>query len=223
MPKRCVECRGEGFSKIVAPLEREVSGRLFVGKAPALRCKECSLLYWQASSLIGFERRIGAVLASEGPATARTFQFLRKAIPLKALDLAALLHVSAETISRWENGKTHLDLGAWASLESHRIRTADRSSPRERGAGNREDVPVSPESDSLEGAGPCRAPSRLRRNNLAMGEREDTPRPWGVGNARADLSGASRGQHRNTRSVAEHRRSQDEARRPGSHPGGFRG
>ena len=116
MPKRCVECRSEGFSKIVAPLEREVSGRLFVGKAPALRCKKCSLLYWQASSLIGFERRIGAVLASEGPATARTFQFLRKAIPLKALDLAALLHVSAETVSRWENGKTHLDLGAWATL-----------------------------------------------------------------------------------------------------------
>jgi transcriptional regulator with XRE-family HTH domain len=50
--------------------------------------------------------------ASDGAA----FKFMRKAIGMKATDLAALLGVAAETISRWETGQREVDRTALAAL-----------------------------------------------------------------------------------------------------------
>jgi transcriptional regulator with XRE-family HTH domain len=41
---------------------------------------------------------------------------MRKALGLKAADLATLLDLTPETISRWENGRGSIDVGALAVL-----------------------------------------------------------------------------------------------------------
>ena len=41
---------------------------------------------------------------------------MRKALGFNAADLASMLAVRAETISRWETGKTAVDRGAFAAL-----------------------------------------------------------------------------------------------------------
>ena len=45
------------------------------------------------------------------------FKHLRKTLGLKATNLADLLGVTSETISRWENGHNEPDRAVWATLE----------------------------------------------------------------------------------------------------------
>lgn len=55
-------------------------------------------------------------LALAGEATGEVFKFIRKAVGMKASELAELLGVAAETISRWETGEREVDRGAFALL-----------------------------------------------------------------------------------------------------------
>ena len=59
---------------------------------------------------------IAAELAQTGPANADTFRFMRRAVRIKSADLAELLGVSVETLSRWENGHREPDRAAWVAL-----------------------------------------------------------------------------------------------------------
>jgi transcriptional regulator with XRE-family HTH domain len=52
----------------------------------------------------------------QGPATGETFRFMRKSLGMRAADLAELLDVTPETISRWETGKLDVARSAWATL-----------------------------------------------------------------------------------------------------------
>ncbi len=62
------------------------------------------------------ELLMAAVLVSNGPCTAKTFCWCRSAIGLSAKDLAKMLDVTPETVSRWENGRYNVDFSAWLVL-----------------------------------------------------------------------------------------------------------
>jgi transcriptional regulator with XRE-family HTH domain len=53
-----------------------------------------------------------------GPATGEAFRFMRKVLGIPAIELAELLDVAPETVSRWENGKLPIERRALALLAS---------------------------------------------------------------------------------------------------------
>jgi len=87
----------------------EAAGMRFAAEVPVDVCAKCGHEYLHGPAMVEFERRVAVELARRGAPLAETFRRLRKALGLRAADLAALLEVRPETISRWENGQTEVD------------------------------------------------------------------------------------------------------------------
>jgi DNA-binding transcriptional regulator YiaG len=94
----------------------QVGNRVFTALLPAKQCPECEEAYFSAAVIGRFELMVAAELARSGEKSAEAFVFMRKAIALRAVDLATLLDVTPETISRWEHGKVPIEHRAIAVL-----------------------------------------------------------------------------------------------------------
>jgi len=90
----------------------------FIAQLLARRCASCGAVRFGADSLTAFELRVAVELAKTGVSTCEALRFMRKALQLRAVDLAALLGVTPETVSRWETGKLSLEHRALALLGS---------------------------------------------------------------------------------------------------------
>ncbi len=90
-----------------------VSGRVFTGTAPARVCPTCGEKFIAAKDLIALDREVARRIAREGPVDGESFRFMRKALRMKAADLATLLDVTPETVSKWENAKNPVQRAAW--------------------------------------------------------------------------------------------------------------
>ncbi|MBI5480119.1 MAG: type II toxin-antitoxin system MqsA family antitoxin [Deltaproteobacteria bacterium] len=116
MMRKCPVC-GEG--KLAGgQVERRVKvGRhTFVAAVPARVCDACGeglVSYARAKEL---ELGVAAQLAAIGDASAAAFKYMRKTLAMRATDLAELLGVTPETVSRWETGRVPVDRRALASL-----------------------------------------------------------------------------------------------------------
>ncbi len=102
--KTCVMCKGRLEAVTVGEVI-DVDGHAFAARIPAARCTSCRETFIGAEDLAAFETAVAVRLADAGASSPGAFRFMRKAVGLKASDLAALLDVTAETMSRWENGK----------------------------------------------------------------------------------------------------------------------
>ncbi len=78
----------------------------FEGTVAGVRCSACGGHVYDGPDLGRFERLVALRLLSLGISTGAEARFLRKNAGIKALDLAAMLGVTPETISHWENGKS---------------------------------------------------------------------------------------------------------------------
>ncbi len=58
----------------------------------------------------------GAEAIGRGHRDGATLRFVRKALGLRAAELGGLLEVSAETVSRWENGHRAATPSVWNTL-----------------------------------------------------------------------------------------------------------
>ena len=67
-------------------------------------CPECDELLISATELGRIEKVAANTIVARGIAAGREFKFVRKAAELRAVDVAALLDVTPETVSRWEHG-----------------------------------------------------------------------------------------------------------------------
>jgi DNA-binding transcriptional regulator YiaG len=97
-------------------IKRKVAGRTFKSAIPAIKCAECGEETYAGPDLAAFDLAVAGELASHGVATGEAFSFMRRALGMKALELAELLDVSPETVSRWEHGKLPLERGPVALL-----------------------------------------------------------------------------------------------------------
>lgn len=113
--KQCAKCQGT-LSATEVPEEVTVAGATFAGKVAARRCDACGELYVAAEDALRFDLRVARELGSRGAATGEAFRFMRKTLGLRAVDLAELLGVAAETISRWERGERSVDRAAFTVL-----------------------------------------------------------------------------------------------------------
>ncbi|MFZ5439517.1 MAG: type II TA system antitoxin MqsA family protein [Myxococcota bacterium] len=116
--KHCARCRTGKLEKTVAPDSVEVGEHLFTARVPALKCRECEELYLDGPSLERFELRVAVELARAGEASGDVMRFMRKAAGLRARELAELLGVTPETVSRWETGKQPMEHRAMAVVGS---------------------------------------------------------------------------------------------------------
>lgn len=79
---------------------------------PAVRCTSCANAAFEYSDLERFDLEVARALVDHGVRSPEAFRFMRKALSLRGADAAELLGVSAETVSRWENGKLRPDTNA---------------------------------------------------------------------------------------------------------------
>lgn len=118
MPGECARCGGASLAAAVVSEAMEVDGRTFVAELPAVRCEGCGETYLDLGTLGTFEKLVAAKLVELGARSGAALRFMRKAIGMRAVDLADLLDVAPETLSRWENDQREVDRGALMTVGS---------------------------------------------------------------------------------------------------------
>ena len=116
--KRCYECKSGKLVAVTVEIDRAVAGHTFKAAVPAVRCATCGEETYAGEDLAAFEVAIAGELARHGVVSAEAFSFMRRAIGLMARDLAELLDVAPETVSRWEHGKLPLERCPFALLSA---------------------------------------------------------------------------------------------------------
>lgn len=101
-PQKCPSCKGKEFEQSRQRDERQVAGFTFAAELTIYRCKSCTEVLFVLSEIGQFEKQIAGWLARKGILSGEAFRFMRKSIGLRASELAPLLDLTSETISRWE-------------------------------------------------------------------------------------------------------------------------
>jgi putative zinc finger/helix-turn-helix YgiT family protein len=101
----CPRCDRYPESTTTMDVSRTFDGHLFKAKVWAQRCLKCRRKFPDQDAAEDFERRIAFRLALSWPPSPAALKLMRKVIGLSAKDLAALLDIAPETISRWEHGR----------------------------------------------------------------------------------------------------------------------
>lgn len=113
---KCADCGGTKFKDVRHQVEQRVAGVRFSVDTRARKCGQCGELYFTCAALEDAELGMAAELARRGVRNGESFRFMRKALGMRAADIAELLDVSADTVSRWERGAAVVDHSAFAVL-----------------------------------------------------------------------------------------------------------
>lgn len=129
----CPKCRGERLEKGPQRTSRKLFGRTYTAALPGSRCVDCGETYVNAMVLLRFELAIAAHVARNGPVSGESLSWMRRALGLTGEQLAEMLDVRPETLSRWENGKRAVDRNAWLTASALVLDEIDgKSGMRER-------------------------------------------------------------------------------------------
>jgi putative zinc finger/helix-turn-helix YgiT family protein len=101
---RCPSCKNETFRSWEG--EVEVMGVQVLGRGSS--CTKCGEVLIDGADLKQNERRAASVLAERGIRTGKEFKFVRKVAGLQANELAKLIDVRPETVSRWERDEVEI-------------------------------------------------------------------------------------------------------------------
>lgn len=130
---KCFACGGDRMAQTTREVRKRVAGRTFVAVEPVEVCGACGEITVDARAVHAFELAIAKALADAGPRSGEELKLMRKALELRADELAELLDVTRETVSRWENDKQPLERRAVALVSElvvdrieGRTRTLDR-------------------------------------------------------------------------------------------------
>ncbi|MGZ5967372.1 MAG: type II TA system antitoxin MqsA family protein [Polyangiales bacterium] len=123
--RKCYACGSARLVRGTRDRRLEVDSRTFIASQPFTRCEACGESISDGRWLHAFELEIARTIATDGPSTGDGFRFMRKAIGLQASELAELLDVTRETVSRWENEKQDLERRAVAILSSLVLETVE--------------------------------------------------------------------------------------------------
>lgn len=113
---RCPLCREGLLAPGISTVVRRFDGVTYTVTVPAEVCPHCSESLVTSANLRRAEAAIARALVTSGAQDGATLQWLRKVAGLRAVDLAELLGVAVETVSRWENDRTAIDRPALHTL-----------------------------------------------------------------------------------------------------------
>jgi putative zinc finger/helix-turn-helix YgiT family protein len=76
------------------------------------RCRDCDETLFEAAEMKRQERAIAKEIATRRVRTGSEFKLLRKVAGLCAVDVAGMLDITPETVSRWERGTVEIPRAA---------------------------------------------------------------------------------------------------------------
>jgi putative zinc finger/helix-turn-helix YgiT family protein len=113
--KICAFCGADKLHKGDVSLVREVGKHVFSATVTGLVCEACGESLTDIRDGERFDLAIADILAEAAP-TGDSFRFLRKVAGLRARDVASMLGVTGDTVSRWENDRHAVDRAAFFVL-----------------------------------------------------------------------------------------------------------
>lgn len=113
--KTCAFCGADKVRKGNVALVREVGNHVFSTTVTGLTCDACGESLTDIRDGERFDLAIAEILSETAP-NGDSFRFLRKTAGLRAKDLARMIGVTGDTISRWENGRHAIDRAAFFVL-----------------------------------------------------------------------------------------------------------
>jgi putative zinc finger/helix-turn-helix YgiT family protein len=113
---KCTNCGSERWTRGTTVEKLTVDGRTYVANLNATVCSKCEEGLVAGDELEKFEVAIAVDLAKTGARSGEAIKFMRKAIGLRATDLAGLLDIAPETLSRWETGDREAPRGDVATI-----------------------------------------------------------------------------------------------------------
>src|SRR6266545_3612241 len=113
---QCAVCNQGKTEMADVELRREIAGHLFTATVRGWTCDACDEEVYEAADIERFDAAVALALAQAGAGGGEVFRLMRKVLGMRAVDLAELLGVTPETISRWETDKHPIDHEALALL-----------------------------------------------------------------------------------------------------------
>ena len=104
MSMRCPNCKNGTFRRWEGQVE--VMGVTVLGRGSS--CTKCGEVLIAEQDLKQNERQAASALAARGVRTGKEFKFVRKVAGLQANELAMLIDVRPETVSRWERDEIEI-------------------------------------------------------------------------------------------------------------------
>lgn len=132
---KCTNCRASArtFRRGSREQRYQVGATTYRTSVPMDQCPKCREGFIKGPDLHHAELGVAAEVARRGPASGETFRFMRKILGVRGNEMAELLGVRPETVSRWEQGKGDVDRAAWALVAGLAMEAAEgRSVLRDR-------------------------------------------------------------------------------------------
>ena len=124
---KCTSCGASArtFRKTTREQRYQVGETTYRTSVPMEQCPKCGEGFVEGPRLHQAELDVAAEVARRGPAAGETFRFMRKVLGIRGNEMAELLGVRPETISRWEQGHGDVDRAAWALLAGLAMESAE--------------------------------------------------------------------------------------------------
>ena len=118
--RACTGCgtKAKRFRKAKREQRYQVGETTYHASVSMRQCPKCGEGYVEGQELKAAELAVAAEVARRGPAAGFSFRFMRKVLGIRGNEMAELLGVRPETVSRWEQGRGDVDRSAWTVLSS---------------------------------------------------------------------------------------------------------
>ncbi len=123
--RKCVTCGKGEMRPGTAVASLKIGGHRFSAEVSALLCTECDEAYFEGATLGRLETQAALELARSGEVTPESFRAQRKTLGLQAKELAGLLSLTPEQVSKYENGKAPVDRRAAALVAAMVLEQAE--------------------------------------------------------------------------------------------------
>lgn len=115
---RCYACKSERLVSATTTDAFVFGDVTFSVDIPCRRCEDCGEMTTASEDLARAEQVVAHALATHGPMTGSAFRHMRNALDITRADMARLVDVAPETVSRWEVEGRSVDRAAWLLLST---------------------------------------------------------------------------------------------------------
>lgn len=125
----CARCGESEKNRAGHKFQRTIAGCTFVATVEVDACAGCRDVDVPVALMLAFDRAVAIDLATRGPASGETFRFIRKAASLQPIELARLLGVPLDTVTRWDSARGEIDLPSWLVVATIALEALDCPTP----------------------------------------------------------------------------------------------